>query len=474
MLKQVMPSEPEVLPGFPQTPDQPASLYAPATPAFTCDTPQGPYFDCDPRTDPPVLPQPGWFADVELGVMLPHIMNDTHEAVTVNGVTSRVQLPGGTLDWAAAPRFELGYRLPEGFGEIALAYRFLGSQGHSTVSGAFDAPDAIGSVLTRLDIQTADLDYASNELSICSWWAKWRIGLRGADVYFDSQVDESLAAAEAGSGVFERRMTNNFWGIGPHGSLELERRLTDWGLLVLGRVDGSILLGRVDQAFFETSTTKVGGQFLTGQTLESQAMAVPQLEGNIGLGWRPPSCPALRVFAGYENEHWWNVGHVVRFRLECPGLHERRSVQGRLQLLSLPASATGGAPRPGLFWLFWALKKGDFFGLHRKKVRPLRFGVPVYRTRTRQPVNLRKSFSLAPCGRGAGGEGADGPKDVRGAEQKEGYFFGVHTKKVGPPLWRTQKVPLKSPPLPGTTLRRKVSLKNLVSQLPRASDVATN
>ena len=45
-------------------------------------------------------------------------------------------------------------------------------------------------------------------------------------------------------------MTNNFWGIGPHGSLELERRLTDWGLLVLGRVDGSILLGRVDQAFF--------------------------------------------------------------------------------------------------------------------------------------------------------------------------------------------------------------------------------
>lgn len=177
-LKQVLPSELEVLPGFPQTPDQPASLYAPTTPAFTCDAPQGPYFDCDPRTDPPVLPQPGWFADVELGVMLPHIMNDTHEAVTVNGVTSRVQLPGGTLDWAAAPRFELGYRLPEGFGEIALAYRFLGSQGHSTVSGAFDAPDAIGSVLTRLDIQTADLDYASNELSICSWWAKWRIGLR--------------------------------------------------------------------------------------------------------------------------------------------------------------------------------------------------------------------------------------------------------------------------------------------------------
>jgi hypothetical protein len=306
----VMPSEPEVLPGFPQTPDQPASLYAPMVASFSCDSPQSPYFDCDPRTDPPVLPRPGWFADVELGVLLPHIMNDTHQAVTVNGATSRVQLPGGTLDWTAAPRFEVGYRIPEGFGEIALAYRFLGSQGHSTVTGPFDAPDGPGNVLTRLSIQMADLDYASNELSICSWWMKWRIGLRGADVYFDSKVDESLADAEAGSGVFERRTTNNFWGIGPHGSLELERRLTDWGLMVLGRVDGSILLGRVNQGFFETSTTKVGANFLTGQTLETEAMAVPQLEGNLGLGWRPASCPNVRMFAGYENEHWWDVGKI--------------------------------------------------------------------------------------------------------------------------------------------------------------------
>ena len=309
--KLVAPSEPEVLPGFPQTPDQPGSLYAPSSPTFTCDALPGPYFDCDPRVDPPVLPQPGWFADVEVGVLLPHVVNDMHDAVTVNGVTSRVQLPGGTLDWTGAPRVELGYRLPEGFGEIALAYRFLGAQGTGTASGPFAAPDAPGSLLTRLDIQTADLDYASNELSICTWWMKWRLGLRGADLYFDSQVDEPLAAAAAGSGVFERRDTNNYWGIGPHGSLEIERRLTDWGLMAIGRLEGSILLGRIDQGFFETSTTRgAGGQLLTGQTLESNAMAVPELEGNIGLGWRPPSCPALRVFAGYEYEHWWDVAHM--------------------------------------------------------------------------------------------------------------------------------------------------------------------
>jgi hypothetical protein len=310
-LKPVMSSDVNVLPGLPQPPDQPASLYTPSTPTFTCDALPGPYFDCDPRVDPPVLPQPGWLFDVEVGVLLPHVMNDMHDAVKVNGVTSRVQLPGGTLDWTGAPRVELGYRLPEGFGEIALAYRFLGAQGTGTASGPFAAPDAPGSLLTRLDIQTADLDYASNELSICTWWMKWRLGLRGADVYFDSQVTEPFAVAEAGSGVSERRDTNNFWGIGPHGSLEIERRLTDWGLMAIGRLEGSILLGRVDQGFFETSTTRGGGgQFLTGQTLESNAMAVPELEGNIGLGWRPPSCPAFRLFAGYEYEHWWDVAHM--------------------------------------------------------------------------------------------------------------------------------------------------------------------
>jgi len=311
MPKQVASSQPDVLPGFPQTPDQPPSLYMAPGPAFTCDALPGPYVDCDPRLDPPVLPQPGWLVDVEVGVLLPHVVNDMHDAVKVNGVTSRVQLPGGTLDWTAAPRIELGYRLPEGFGEIDLAYRFLGAQGTGTASGPFAAPDAPGSLTKRLDIQTADLDYASNELSIGTWWIKWRLGLRGSDIYFDSRVDEPFAAAAAGSGVFERRDTNNFWGIGPHGSLELERRLTDWGLTVIGRLEGSILLGRIDQGFFEVSTTRGGGgQFLTGQTLESNAGAVPEIEGSLGLGWRPRRCPALRLFAGYEYEHWWDVAHM--------------------------------------------------------------------------------------------------------------------------------------------------------------------
>jgi hypothetical protein len=47
-------------------------------------------------------------------------------------------------------------------------------------------------------------------------------------------------------------------------------------------------------------------------------------------------------------------------------------------------------------------------------------------------------------------------------------------KNVAPAPWRTQKSPAESSSLPGTTLRRKVPLKNLSSQLLRAADVATN
>jgi len=303
----VMSASADVLPGFPQPPEQPGSLLMPSSPTFICEALPAPYFDCDPRLDPPVLPQPGWLADVEVGILLPHVRNEMHDTVTVSGVTSRVQLPSARLDWTGAPRVELGYRLPEGFGEIDLAYRFLGSQGTGTVTGPFAAPDGPATLSSRLDIQVADLDYASNELSICCWWMKWRLGLRGADVYFDSRAEESLAAAGGGSGIFERRVTNNFWGIGPHGSLELERRLNDWGLTLTGRLDSAILLGRVNQGFFEESTTPG----VSGQTLRSNAGAVPQINASLGVAWRPPHCQALRLFAGYSYEYWWNVGRFA-------------------------------------------------------------------------------------------------------------------------------------------------------------------
>ncbi|HEV8000343.1 MAG TPA: Lpg1974 family pore-forming outer membrane protein [Planctomycetaceae bacterium] len=295
------------LAGLPQTPEVPSSLYAPATPTYTCSVPECPYFDCDPKLDLICLPQPGWLADVEVDVALPHVSNGVHGTVTLGGVTSRVVLGSARLDWTAAPRVEVGYRLPDGFGEFDIAYRFLGSDGTGTVSGPFAAPDGPATLRSRLDIQMADLDYSSNEISICAWWMKWHFGLRGADVYFDSRADENPAVAAAGSGVFERRMTNNFWGIGPHLALDLERRIGNSGITVVGRIDGAILLGGLHQGFFEVSTTPG----VSAQTIQSNPDAVPMLDWSLGLAWRPPSCQALRVFLGYQGEAWFDVGHFA-------------------------------------------------------------------------------------------------------------------------------------------------------------------
>ena len=112
-----------------------------------------------------------------------------------------------------APRFELGYRFPDGFGDLSASYRFLTSEGTGTAvnaDGAFD-------VRSRLDVNQLDFDYASARFSPGPFWdLKWRIGARLADVFFDSRV---------GDGIFEEQAGNNFFGAGPHFALEAERRI---------------------------------------------------------------------------------------------------------------------------------------------------------------------------------------------------------------------------------------------------------
>jgi Legionella pneumophila major outer membrane protein precursor len=296
-------NEAPYLTGLPNAPDLPSSLYAPATPTYTCSVPECPYFDCDPRLDPFCLPQPGWLADVEVDVNQPHVSNGIHDTVTLGGITSQVKLGSARLDWTGSPRVELGYRLPDGFGEFDISYRFLGARGTGTVEGPGAAPDGPASLVSRLDIQVADLQYASNEISICTWWMKWHLGLRGTDVFFDSRADEDPAVAAGGSGVFERRMTNSFWGIGPSWALDLERRIGDSGFTVVGRLDGAIFLGRLEQGFFEVATTGA-----SAQTIRSNPEPVPTVDWSIGIAWRPPSCQALRCFIGYQGEGWWDVG----------------------------------------------------------------------------------------------------------------------------------------------------------------------
>jgi hypothetical protein len=304
-------AEREILPGLPRPPDAPRSLFEQPspTPPYACDPLPGPYFELDPRLDPPWLPQPGWFADVEVEIAAAHVKNRLTDIVQVGTRTpDTVHVPPATLDWTGAPRFEVGYRLPSGFGEFAVAYRFLTSEGTGTVFG----PDALAAVKSRLDINIVDLDYTSREFFTFQWpycAMRWRFGVRWADAFFDARAVQPFAAAAAGTGIFETYASNNFWGVGPHAGLELARRWDSSGLALVGRVDGATLLGRLRQNFSETSTTVgANGPFLAGSTRQSVSQDVPIITAFLGLRWQPPRYPSVGISAGYEYEYWWNVG----------------------------------------------------------------------------------------------------------------------------------------------------------------------
>ncbi len=216
-------------------------------------------------------------------------------------------VPMAALDWTISPRFELGYRLPSGFGEFDVSYRFLRTEGTGTTpQGSTASPDSDAALTSHLRINVGDIDYASNETSLGpDWRMKWRIGLRAADVFFDSQANELLAAAEAGSGIFQRSIANDFWGVGPHAGVELNTRRCPWGLGWVGRLDAALLFGKTRQTFVRTSTAGSSAE-IDFEDFEQS----PLLSGFLGLDWRPPCCANLDIVLGFTAEYWWNVGRI--------------------------------------------------------------------------------------------------------------------------------------------------------------------
>src|SRR5262249_27062322 len=154
--------------------------------------------------------------EVGLSILAPHFKNRLIDTLP-NGDVERV--PSAELDWTVAPRLEFGYRLPAAFGQISLAYRGFGADGSST---ARDSVASSGVALrSRLDLNQLDVDYGSHELSL---WPEaimhWRLGVRLANLYYDARGSELVGGP---AGVLEREVTNHYWGLGPHGGLELSQ-----------------------------------------------------------------------------------------------------------------------------------------------------------------------------------------------------------------------------------------------------------
>jgi hypothetical protein len=306
-----------ILESLPRPPDLPVSLFAPApSVAPECVPLERPYFVPDPLLDPPQLPPPGWFGGLELDLLEPHLKNELintvqNAAEAAKGASTTVALPSAPLDWAAAPQVFVGYRLPAGFGEVALAYRGLATRGREGITEG----DGPATLTSRLDFNIIDLDYSSREFAFLLWPhcdTKWTIGVRTGSIFFDSRADQPFAQAAIGSGIFQKRETDNFCGVGPHAGLELAQHLANTGLTLVLRTDLATQLGRVHQGFFTLSTTPgPDGRPLGGETRVAHWVDAPMFKVQAGVGWQPPSYQQASVFLGYQYEYWWRVGAAL-------------------------------------------------------------------------------------------------------------------------------------------------------------------
>jgi hypothetical protein len=274
----------------------------------------GPLLWGDPLLDQPGFPVPGWVAAVEVGAVLPVFRAGPFTfPVTVGGASVNVSPPLAGLDWTAAPKIDLGYRLGAGFGEFLVSYRFIVSEGSTTAPGF--APSGavgggpgtegggIGQVHSRLNFNVIDLVYASHESSLGPGWdMRWDAGVRLAGLYYDTR------AVAPG---LEQRASTSYLGGGAKGGLGLKRAIRSVpGLSLGGRVEAAYLLGQTRQ-HFEEVLTPAGGPAAGGADgfHAGVAVAVGALEASISYapGWQ---CGRSRIETGYRYEKWWSIGEA--------------------------------------------------------------------------------------------------------------------------------------------------------------------
>jgi hypothetical protein len=270
---------------------------------------------------------PGLFFNFESSVLWPHFTNQLQGGHAPNFSVGMppsggmpitgdiVRFPGNELDPTVSPRFEFGYRFPDGFGELRVSYRFMESTGSDAVLVAPpEANDNLGLAAQRgrLDINIVDLDFGTREFSLGpDWQMRTAVGMRYATAFLDSDVrflhPVTLTCTPFGTGPFTRLtqteiVANRY--IGTHGVLEVGRKIWLPGLALFGRVEGAGMYGRVHQTFKETFVQPLGFSY----ERVTNGVGTPILAGQVGLSYDIPQWRHARFLVGYQFEEWWQFG----------------------------------------------------------------------------------------------------------------------------------------------------------------------
>lgn len=246
--------------------------------------------------------EPDCFARADLALVFPHLSSLLTGPVDVGSgaATAAVALRNARLDPTLSPLLQLGaFRFGPGYGELALSYRFLATEGNDLVPGVGGA--AATSVRSRLNLQTVSLDYLRNDCPVGrDVVLGWEAGVRLQVAFFDTQA----SAADS----FEQAR-NYFFGAGPHAGFGVSRRLPS-GLALFGRLDGALIVGyNTTQNFVATINVPPSG-LVSGTFAQQQTEVSPFFVVQTGVEWSPARLPACRLRGGYQFEQWYNLGRV--------------------------------------------------------------------------------------------------------------------------------------------------------------------
>jgi len=317
--------EPEFLKTLPHPPDEPYSMLGPPPPVGAPPPNLEKYFEVDPILEAPEWPQPGWYNNVQIGVIHPQLYfaQMRHGVALPNGNRAFVSPGNATLGWAIAPRIELGYRLPSGFGAFSVSDRFFNAYGTGTfVNQGPVSSQPVGTTTrtSRLGVNYWDFDYSSREYTAWKNWSMdWRFGVRTAFTWVGNLVDKPFAYTAAGK-AFIAGDSNYTVGNGPHVGVGLNRRFAESGFSFVTKVDLANEFTKIRQLYGATTTTVNGaGEPERGHFTTNFWNNNPILNFQVGLGWQPPSNPNIQLYVGYLYEFWWQVASNSNFTINAGG-----------------------------------------------------------------------------------------------------------------------------------------------------------
>jgi hypothetical protein len=262
----------------------------------------------DPLLDRPDAPLAGPYFNVETNIAFPHLRNQLIVPVTISPTqTDLIQFPGNRLDPTIAPRFEVGYRLPDGWGGLQLAYSFELASGSNSLFSDQGSLAQHG----RLDVNIVEFDYVSREFSLDPHWEmRWAVGAQAMSFFFDSGVNFLSPGTTPGT-VLSQTEANSTVVYGGHALLDLSWRAPVPGLALVGRLKVADSFGRIRQTGTEQMQSPFGdGTVALFRSTTATSVTVASGSAMFGLSYTVPDWNHSRFLLGYEYEVFFDIGRL--------------------------------------------------------------------------------------------------------------------------------------------------------------------